>query len=835
MSLLANKRALEAKLKQETLSINSKEINFLVDNFTAVLTQAALIAGFSFAGLDIEIPDEANPVVSSIFRLLLYISLCLMIHVIVNACSILIWAPGQALRGKDVETVSQTVLGMIDERNKVFKLFGSGIIIFLVAAMCLAWVTFHTPEAALATIILFFSLWHYYNSMKRIHARFKGGYESLLLQANQSGDPSKYGLGIYGADIDWDEATASASSTWSGIKSKVGSTFASGLAATGISVGKNEKKKNKEAEAKEREMEEFDFGGMDLSKMGLSDVNLSSLIGENGPPPKTRIESYLWTTLDPKGGKRKSLMPSHQKQWHRYYVVGRNGTLDFYRKKKDYLQNDNAINATPLQLSKFDAIWSSEEGSFGSNENVKSGLSGPENMGVAPPSMGASQAITTSQVEVRNALRHLITGSQDTGVREWVTGNNHQRRHSHDAGKQNPPDNSPERKRTRSNSEDGNKTVQALSHLAFHLTPLSSAAGHAANMDATHVGAVSLLSASTGIAGDMLEFRAETDAEYELWLEFLKPFSALEKAKRDGTPATFEDILEEMIAEPSLEGRDHKANFVTHRNVIEGKRLLFWLLDNEWCSEQLQAGKVLQCMLERSLISCISQASLKSFKPNQFYRLKGMDEKASSQTNFGKANPRSHDKEDHSADNLSSDLSSNADDLKMVVSPRTQEEEVVFPSSDDVETALLNKRDGQNASSAVDGSDDDVDATRRRASSATLIAGWLLKRGRDGALGVPSWKRRYFVVMGSEMRYYRTQSDFERRSDPIKNRPIELKGYAVFSVRDNPCGIVLKPAMKTDQRRIWELQTESIAEQVTWVQQLRDVIRNANDEMNPSK
>ncbi len=60
-----------------------------------------------------------------------------MIHVIVNACSILIWAPGQALRGKDVETVSETVLGMIEERNKVFYLFGWGIITFLIAAVFL--------------------------------------------------------------------------------------------------------------------------------------------------------------------------------------------------------------------------------------------------------------------------------------------------------------------------------------------------------------------------------------------------------------------------------------------------------------------------------------------------------------------------------------------------------------------------------------------------------------------------------------------------------------------------------------------------------------------------
>jgi len=823
MSLLANKRALEAKLKQETLSINSKEINFLVDNFTAVLTQAALIAGFSFAGLDIEIPDEANAVVSSIFRLLLYISLCLMIHVIVNACSILIWAPGQALRGKDVETVSQTVLGMIDERNKVFKLFGSGIIIFLVAAMCLAWVTFQTPEAALATIILFFSLWHYHKSMKRIHTRFKGGYESLLLQANQSGDPSKYGLGIYGADIDWDEATANASSSWSDLKAKLGSTFSSGMAATGISVSKDaQENKIKEAEMTEKKMEEFDFTGVDLSN-----VELSSLIGEKGSTSKTQ-HTYLWTTFDPKGARRKTLMHSHQKQWHRYYVVGHNDTLDFYRKKNDYLQNDNAINTVPLYLSQFDAIWSSEEGSFDNNDGAVDGLTTAKPNGPTASNTSSSKALITPQSEVRNALRHLITGSQDTKVRQWVTGNNNQRRHSHDLEGQEPSD-----IKRFGHNDDGNKDVQAVSHLAFSLRPHSSVAAGQSSHNPTSIRAVTDLSSSTAIEGDAIEFRAETDSEYDLWLEFLKPFSPIEKAKRDGTPATFEDIHQEMLAEPTLEGRDQKVHFTTYRNVIEGKRLLLWLLNNEWCSEEFQAAKVLQCMFERGLMSCLTQSSLKFFKSAQFYRLKGMDEKIASLPSSMKSNLRSHEIQDLPSDeHLLTEPRSNPDNFKMILSPKANEkEEVVFPSSDDAQTALLSKNDDQNGSSAVGGSNDSTVEARRRASSATLIAGWLLKRGRDGPLGAPSWKRRYFVVMGSEMRYYRTQSDFERRSDPIKNRPIELKGYAVFSVRDNPCGIVLKPAMKVDQRRVWELQTESIAEQVTWVQQLRDVIRNANDEM----
>ena len=336
--------------------------------------------------------------------------------------------------------------------------------------------------------------------------------------------------------------------------------------------------------------------------------------------------------------------------YYRYYVVGNLGSFDFYKKKNDYLQNDNAINSAPLRLNNFDAFWSSEDGSFGGNNNTTEGSSSSE----GPSS--SNMSVVNTQSEVRNALRHLITGSQDTKVREYLGGN--QRRNSQDIGAK-------DGSTGRGSLDDGNKTVQAVAHLSFQLMPHSAAADHPTNLDASTTGALALLSTST--AGDAVEFRAETDAEYDLWLDFLKPYSSHEKAKRDGTPATFEDILAEMIVEPTLVGRDHKANFTTYRNVIEGRRLLTWLLENEWCSEQDQAAKVLQCMLKRGLLICPGNTSLKFFKSTLFFRLKAT-EPAVPDPSPAKTRVRNKSK-DFDEPPLAS-VPDELNDLKIVVSPR---------------------------------------------------------------------------------------------------------------------------------------------------------------------
>jgi hypothetical protein len=56
--LYADKRALETNLKVQLLEIREKELIFYTNNCQNIGTQAAMLAGFAFAGMMQPLPDE---------------------------------------------------------------------------------------------------------------------------------------------------------------------------------------------------------------------------------------------------------------------------------------------------------------------------------------------------------------------------------------------------------------------------------------------------------------------------------------------------------------------------------------------------------------------------------------------------------------------------------------------------------------------------------------------------------------------------------------------------------------------------------------------------------
>jgi len=56
--LYADKRALETNLKVQLLEIREKELVFYTNNCQNIGTQAAMLAGFAFAGMMQPLPDE---------------------------------------------------------------------------------------------------------------------------------------------------------------------------------------------------------------------------------------------------------------------------------------------------------------------------------------------------------------------------------------------------------------------------------------------------------------------------------------------------------------------------------------------------------------------------------------------------------------------------------------------------------------------------------------------------------------------------------------------------------------------------------------------------------
>ncbi|RYH29070.1 hypothetical protein EON65_09760 [archaeon] len=103
-------------------------------------------------------------------------------------------------------------------------------------------------------------------------------------------------------------------------------------------------------------------------------------------------------------------------------------------------------------------------------------------------------------------------------------------------------------------------------------------------------------------------------------------------------------------------------------------------------------------------------------------------------------------------------------------------------------------------------------------SSATKGAYLALKV--QGMFGRDPWKRRYFVLRGSLVYYYKDKRAFQLEpSKPINQRAIDLEGYQLLAdCQAPPFLLSLLPVEEDDIRKVWRFRTDTQAEYVSWTQ-----------------
>eukprot|EP00656_Telonema_subtile_P011998 TRINITY_DN16015_c0_g1_i1.p1 TRINITY_DN16015_c0_g1~~TRINITY_DN16015_c0_g1_i1.p1 ORF type:complete len:191 (-),score=45.16 TRINITY_DN16015_c0_g1_i1:214-786(-) len=171
--LNADKELLLSNLKQNALSLREKELNFFNDNFAAVGTQAALIAGFSMTALaELTVPETTSRFFKASFYLCTVITLACELHCVCTTTFICVWGPGLALRGPD-GSIHRAVDGMMEERYQVFFSFGAGIISFILAAIAACWILMDPDTATIGSLILVGGLCLIWRYGRRIHQRFR--------------------------------------------------------------------------------------------------------------------------------------------------------------------------------------------------------------------------------------------------------------------------------------------------------------------------------------------------------------------------------------------------------------------------------------------------------------------------------------------------------------------------------------------------------------------------------------------------------------------------------------------------------------------------------------
>jgi len=170
--LYADKAVLKSTIKQSAIQLREKELTLFTENFAAIGTQAALLAGFALTALaEFQVPPEGNRLCKAGFYLLVITTFSSALHCVCNTTFISVWGPGLALRGPD-NSMNVAIEGMIEERRQVFFAFAMAVLSFLSAAIFMAILVMDFEVALACCGGLCYTIFLIVSYGRRIYKRF---------------------------------------------------------------------------------------------------------------------------------------------------------------------------------------------------------------------------------------------------------------------------------------------------------------------------------------------------------------------------------------------------------------------------------------------------------------------------------------------------------------------------------------------------------------------------------------------------------------------------------------------------------------------------------------
>lgn len=193
--LAADRSLLEVNLRQQAIKLREKvgfiskvfilyiksyeiiiliyqELNLYSENFSAMATQAAVLAGFTTTCIiEITIPDTANAYIKGLLHICGIISICSNIACVSLSTITTIWGSGKALRGTD-GSMDEAVEGINNERGLIFSAFAIGLAGNLFTILCACFIIMDFPISLVCAGILIYTCWLIYSNAKRIQAKF---------------------------------------------------------------------------------------------------------------------------------------------------------------------------------------------------------------------------------------------------------------------------------------------------------------------------------------------------------------------------------------------------------------------------------------------------------------------------------------------------------------------------------------------------------------------------------------------------------------------------------------------------------------------------------------
>lgn len=96
--------------------------------------------------------------------------------------------------------------------------------------------------------------------------------------------------------------------------------------------------------------------------------------------------------------------------------------------------------------------------------------------------------------------------------------------------------------------------------------------------------------------------------------------------------------------------------------------------------------------------------------------------------------------------------------------------------------------------------------------------------------GKISWKRRYFVLYGYGLYFYKDERSFQKKPQkPVLSRPLDMNGYIIVGISmEPPWRITLRTTDPDDIRGAVELACDTLEEMNIWSEALQFVVENSS-------
>ena len=141
--LRTGKQVWEATAKRSALEIRQNELNFHIDRYTVLVTQCALLTGFSFESivhLDARMGDDVPEAIVNWFYASLALAIMCSVYVVVVGSCLIVLGNQLALLGQEGDSLEQAVNELRSRRWFLFFIGFMSLASIISGAMALAWI-----------------------------------------------------------------------------------------------------------------------------------------------------------------------------------------------------------------------------------------------------------------------------------------------------------------------------------------------------------------------------------------------------------------------------------------------------------------------------------------------------------------------------------------------------------------------------------------------------------------------------------------------------------------------------------------------------------------------